>query len=131
MTTSVSAFDDAIETGERIHMLMWRGGLSIRAMGPRVGVDQSSLSKKIRGKSPWYLHEIRSIARELGTSVSYLVGETDDPQADPDGPDGGSKVRREGIEPPTQWLGVSRRSARLSVYPERRLQPVAAPGIAA
>jgi phage repressor protein C with HTH and peptisase S24 domain len=54
--------------------------LSQAALAQRVGVAQQTIWKLASGQSQnsRYLHKI---ARELGTTVEYLTGETDDPNA--------------------------------------------------
>ena len=43
-----------------------------------IGVAQPNLSAKLRAARRWYLFEIVGIAQALGTSVAYLIDETDD-----------------------------------------------------
>ena len=71
----VSGVDATV--GERAYMLMWRKGISQTVMGKRIALDQSALSRKLRGTRPWYAREIAAMAAILDTSVSYLYGETD------------------------------------------------------
>ena len=47
-------------------------------------VSQSVLSKKVRGKVGWSVSDLRAAAYELGTTVSYLVGEIEDPSPLPE-----------------------------------------------
>ena len=67
------------QVGERVHLLMWRASRTQTEMGRQVGIDQSVLSKKLRGITRWYAGEISAIARTLRTTSAYLMGETDDP----------------------------------------------------
>lgn len=71
------------EVGRRVHMLMWDQGLTQTAFGARVGIDQSSVAKKLRGQRGWSIDELVITARALNTTVAYLVGEIDDPLCTP------------------------------------------------
>ena len=62
--------------GRRVHMLMWDRQLTQTALAPRLGIEQSALSKKLRGQRGWSVDELLAVAAYLQTSVSYLVGET-------------------------------------------------------
>lgn len=80
------------EVGRRVHMIMWDRQLKQTELGPRIGMEQSTLSKKLRGLRPWSLEEVVTVARELHTSVAYLIGEVDD---------AGNMVHPLGLEPRT------------------------------
>jgi transcriptional regulator with XRE-family HTH domain len=66
------------EVGLRVHTLMFRRKITQTALAPRVGMGQSSIAKKLRGDQKWTVAELRNIADALDTTISYLVGETDD-----------------------------------------------------
>ncbi len=70
--------------GRKVHMMMWDRRISQTALGRQVGIDQSSLSKRLRGERNWTLDDLRAVATVLGTSIAYLVGETNE------GPEGGA-----------------------------------------
>jgi len=74
------------EIGEKAHMLMWRRGITQIALGEQLGVDQSSIAKRLKGKRKWTTGEVVALARALRTTVAFLYGET----SNPDGPDNGS-----------------------------------------
>ncbi len=74
--------------GRRVHMLMWDQKVTQVQLGGRIGMDQSSLGKRLRGERGWTVDQLLTMARVFNTTVSYLVGETDE-------------VRPEGFEPPT------------------------------
>uniref|UniRef100_UPI0035BE7F0B helix-turn-helix domain-containing protein n=1 Tax=Pseudoclavibacter sp. RFBI5 TaxID=2080578 RepID=UPI0035BE7F0B len=57
---------------------MWRKRMRQIDLSAAIGVAQPNLSAKLRGARRWYLFEIVGIAQALGTSVAYLIGETDD-----------------------------------------------------
>lgn len=77
-TESLDAF-----VGRRVHMLMWDTKITQTALSHRLGVDQSTLSKRLRGERGWGLDDLRAIAKELGTNMAFLLGETDDPESRP------------------------------------------------
>ena len=64
--------------GERLEERLHAKRMSQSELARRVGTRQSTISGLVKGgsRSSSYLHEI---ARELETSVEYLLGETDDP----------------------------------------------------
>jgi len=37
------------EVGERVHMLMWREGITLKTMAERIGVDATGLGKEAEG----------------------------------------------------------------------------------
>jgi len=80
MSAQTAQVDHEADTavGRRVHMLMWDRQLKQTELAPRLGIEQSALSKKLRGIRPWSLDEVVSVARELRTSVAYLIGEVDD-----------------------------------------------------
>ncbi|MBB3035401.1 XRE family transcriptional regulator [Alteriqipengyuania lutimaris] len=65
----------------RIEELLAAKGLSQSELARRVGVSQHSIWHLINKGKTGSRH-ITKIARELETSVAYLEGETDDPEAD-------------------------------------------------
>jgi phage repressor protein C with HTH and peptisase S24 domain len=62
---------------ERVRALMAERGLSQSALARAVGVTQGAIAK-IVSSNPGGSSHLHKIARELGTSVAYLTGETDD-----------------------------------------------------
>ncbi len=84
-----------VATAERITQLLFRTRLrSVAALARATHIDRATLSVKMHGHRRWYLDELQAIARVLGTSVSYLIGETDD-----------SGVPLTGVEPATYGTG--------------------------
>jgi transcriptional regulator with XRE-family HTH domain len=80
-----SQMSDDAAVGLRVDLLMRvRRVATQTALAERMGVSQSVLSKKIRGHVSWSVSDLRNAAYELGTTVSYLVGETDEPRPGPD-----------------------------------------------
>lgn len=72
------------EIGERVHLLMWRRGITLKAMAERIGVDATGLGKKLKGQRGFAVQELADLARELSVSVGALFGERDSPE--PTGP---------------------------------------------
>jgi len=71
---------------ERVMTLMWRASITQTKLAPVLGMTQSTLSGKLKGKSAFTLDEILVIADMFGVSLDYLVGKTEDPR--PVGPNG-------------------------------------------
>lgn len=65
-------------TPERIAALMWRKSLSISSLASKLGKDRAQVSRKMHGHARWYADELIDAAAVLGTTVGYLLGETDD-----------------------------------------------------
>lgn len=65
------------EIGERIHQLIWRERISQASFAARLGISQSTMSKKLRGERPWYTAELVAAAGALGVTVGSLFGEED------------------------------------------------------
>ena len=68
--------DADAEVGRAVHMLMWDRQVKQAELASRLGIQQSALSKKLRGHRPWTVDELLTTAAFLQTSVGYLVGET-------------------------------------------------------
>lgn len=59
-------------------MLMWDRQITQSALAPQLGIEQSALSKKLRGHRGWSVAELIVTASALGTTVGYLVGEVEE-----------------------------------------------------
>lgn len=57
-------------------MLMWRQGVTLKAMAERIDVNATGLGKKLKGQRGFAPQEIADLAEVLGVSVGYLFGET-------------------------------------------------------
>ena len=67
--------------------------ISQSELARRVGITQGTIAGLLSGKSRSSVH-MHKIARELGTTPAYLMGETDDPESNaPDEPALGSDER--------------------------------------
>ena len=96
--TSVTPIVDLdAQIGRRVHQLLWDRQMTQTAFGERVGMDQSSVAKRFRGKLGWSATQVKAAATVLHTSVAYLYGESADPSPAPVGP--------AGIEPTTSTVG--------------------------
>jgi transcriptional regulator with XRE-family HTH domain len=69
-----------VAAGRRVHLMMWDRKITQVELGRTVGMDQSSLGKRLRGERGWSLDQLASVAGALETTIAYLVGETDDPK---------------------------------------------------
>lgn len=87
------------EVSRKVHMLMWENKLTQSALSKKLSVGQSTFSKKVRGELGWSLSDIETVAAALGTTIAYLVGESDDPN-DPKSP------RLESNQRPRDYMGV-------------------------
>lgn len=99
--------------GERIHNIMWRRGLTQLSLADALGLDQSTLSKKLRGKRRWYADEIAIVASTLGVSAGDLYGEVPPPTFSPPSAtanlDTPQRPRVESNHRPTAYMSDTRR----------------------
>jgi len=56
---------------------MWRTRVTQTRLAEVLGLDQSTLSKKLRGKRPWSVDELVRVAHVLGRPASFFLGEPD------------------------------------------------------
>jgi transcriptional regulator with XRE-family HTH domain len=68
--------------GRRVHQIMWEQRLTQTTLAKQIGLDQSSLGKRLRGDRGWSLDEVHAVAAALRTTVAYLFGEDSDPHTD-------------------------------------------------
>lgn len=61
--------------GERVHQIMWRKRLQQIDVAPAAGMDQSGLSKRIRGKRAWSVEDIIRIAAALDVDPTELIAD--------------------------------------------------------
>ena len=66
---------------ERVSDLMKRRFLTKKDMAERLNVDYSTFWRKLNGKRNVDMALLKQIADILGTSVAYLIGETDKTEA--------------------------------------------------
>ncbi|MBN9209317.1 MAG: helix-turn-helix transcriptional regulator [Microbacterium ginsengisoli] len=72
-----------VTVGRRVHMIMWERRITQTALGRMVGIDQSSLGKRLRGERGWSLDDLRVVAEALNVSKAYLLGEEGHEDPDP------------------------------------------------
>lgn len=87
---SIDADDLNEEIGRRVHQLMWDRKVTQTEFGRVIGMDQSSVAKRLRGKLGWSAAQLKITAAVLNSTVAYLMGETEDPYRPTDGPAGAS-----------------------------------------
>ena len=68
--------DHDAEVGRRVFHLMWDRKITQTAMAERLGLQQSALSKKLRGERRWFVSDLITVADVLDVTVGQLVGET-------------------------------------------------------
>ena len=66
--------------GTRLQERITAAGLNQSELARRVGINQSTINSLVKGDSRSSSH-LHKIARELGTSIAYLEGETNDPSS--------------------------------------------------
>ena len=64
---------------KRVELLMRRQDLSNQNMADKLNMDYSSFWRRIKGKRTVDMNLLIRLAEVLGTSVAYLIGETDNP----------------------------------------------------
>ncbi|MGV0627168.1 helix-turn-helix domain-containing protein, partial [Mycolicibacter minnesotensis] len=92
MTTLVDAAADEHRTfderlGEAVHQALWRRRIKQTEFAPQVlGITQSALSSKLRGRRPFFAGEISLICAALGIAVDELLPKVEvNPPGDDDG----------------------------------------------
>lgn len=58
--------------GRNVRDIMWLRGITVTELAHRIGVQQSSMSRRIRGTTDWTPDEIDAAARILDVSVARL-----------------------------------------------------------
>ncbi len=76
-------------TGARIHQLMWLRKIPQTRVAAVVGINQTTLSRKLRGRVSITIEELMTIARFLDVEPGDLLPPT------------GEEVRHQGLEPRT------------------------------
>lgn len=73
---TIKPVDLDAEIGRRVHQLMWDRKITQTEFGQIIGMDQSSVAKRFRGKLGWSATQVKAAASALDCSVAYLYGET-------------------------------------------------------
>jgi DNA-binding XRE family transcriptional regulator len=63
------------EVGKSLHLVMWQRGITQEWLARELGVNQSTMSRKIKGRAPWTLAEVYIVARALDLNVRDLLPE--------------------------------------------------------
>ncbi|QDZ16712.1 helix-turn-helix transcriptional regulator [Humibacter ginsenosidimutans] len=61
-----------IVVGRNVHMLMWDRHMTQAQMGDVLGLEQSALGRKLRGKRGWSLDEVAAAAEFFGVAFAEL-----------------------------------------------------------
>jgi len=59
--------------GREVHTLMWQRRMTNRAIAARLGMDESTFARKLRGNRKWALGEVLEVAGILGVPVADLL----------------------------------------------------------
>lgn len=107
----------------RIKERLGRGDLTRTNLADMTGISRPTLSRRLSG-GVWQLDELELVAQALHINWNWLVtGEGNAENPHPEGPDGGTTVRHQGLEPRTRWYVETPRSRGADVIP---LRPAAA-----
>lgn len=66
-----SALDAAV--GERVRIALWRSRKTQAELAEKLGVDQGSLSRRLRGRIAWKVTDVYKAADLLQVSVDELL----------------------------------------------------------
>lgn len=80
---------------ERVKDLLEAKGLKQKAISEELGVEYSTLWRRLRGERKITIDFLQRLSKSLGTSSAYLLGETDDPSPNP----GKTPLQEEGVSP--------------------------------
>ena len=58
--------------GATVHALMWRQRVTQRDIAGHLGIQQSAMSRKLRGTRPWLAAEVVAVAEVLGVPLAEL-----------------------------------------------------------
>lgn len=71
-----SGVDELI--GARVHAAMWRTRVTQKQLAAALGVDQGSVSKRLRGRTAWKVSDVIVAAQLCGVSVEDLMPQHDE-----------------------------------------------------
>lgn len=66
--------------GRRVHTAMWDAHVTQTDLARALGVDQGSISRRLRGRIAWKVADIHTAARLCGVTVEDLLGPRDEQQ---------------------------------------------------
>ena len=86
--TAVAAATGTVDEqiGALVHQLMWQNRMTQRDMADRLGIQQSAMSRKLRGGRPWLAAEVATVAGALGVSPGELYPSVQPIEPLPSGP---------------------------------------------
>jgi transcriptional regulator with XRE-family HTH domain len=64
--------------GERVHAAMWRARITQKQLAEALGLDQGSVSRRLRGKAPWRASDVVTAASLVGVDPSELMPRHDE-----------------------------------------------------
>ena len=64
---------------EKVKELLEAGNISQKDISEKLGVEYSTLWRRLKGERKINIDFLKHLAESLGTSSAYLLGETDDP----------------------------------------------------
>ncbi len=73
--------DEAL--GRIIHVAMWERRITQAVLAAKLGIDQTTVSKKLHGLRPWSVKELLDVADFLGMDARDLLGNMWGPQGLP------------------------------------------------
>src|SRR5690625_4929768 len=107
MTIDTSGSIPEFHIGDRLRKAREHAGIGPGQFADEIGVSRNTVTNYERGHVKPRKIVLNAWAMRTGVPLHWIqTGE--DPHQD-DGPDGGLGARPEGLEPPTFWLGASRR----------------------
>ena len=65
----------SMATGANVRAELARQGRTQTDLAGVLGITQSQISARIRGRVPWRLEELAAVASYLGTPLTVLIGE--------------------------------------------------------
>lgn len=80
---------------KRVKDLLEAKGLKQKAISEELGVEYSTLWRRLKGERKITIDFLQRLSKSLGTSSAYLLGETDDPSPNL----GETTLQEEGVSP--------------------------------
>jgi transcriptional regulator with XRE-family HTH domain len=81
MRPSLEKRQNNVDVSDRIEYLRKRHGISLQHLNDAIGAYKGKITEVRNGKSSFNRDELQIIARELSTTVDFLLGITDNPDA--------------------------------------------------
>jgi hypothetical protein len=78
-TSVIDPIEIDAQIGRRVHQLLWDRHITQTEFGRMIGMDQSSVAKRLRGKLGWSAAQVKAAALVLRTSITDLYGEDEGP----------------------------------------------------